>query len=95
LYRISPFCEKKIENDFYDKYPFQRKNHQKGKNKNLPKITTTAYNMKGCLRFFLFSYFEYCQIWLNIHMDDCHLSNITKLKYIYIYILKIAVAHDQ
>jgi hypothetical protein len=28
----------------------------------------------------LLSYFEYCQIWLNILMDDCHLSNIIKLE---------------
>ncbi len=27
-----------------------------------------------------FSYFEYCQIWLNLLMDDCHMINITKLK---------------
>jgi hypothetical protein len=42
---------------------------------NLPKIVTIAYNIKD----FLLSYFEYCQIWLNIIMDDCHLSNTTKL----------------
>ncbi len=23
---------------------------------------------------------RYCQLWLNIFMDDCHLSNVTKLK---------------
>jgi hypothetical protein len=51
-----------------------------------PKINKIAqnrhncYNMKGCLRLFYFKKFEYCQIWLNILMDDCHLSNITKLK---------------
>jgi hypothetical protein len=42
-----------------------------------PKITTTFYINKGCLRF---SYFEYFQIWLNSFMDDCHLNNITKLR---------------
>jgi hypothetical protein len=31
------------------------------------------------LKNFLLSYFEYCQIWLNTLMDDCHLSNIAKL----------------
>jgi hypothetical protein len=25
-------------------------------------------------------YFEYCQVWLNILMDDCPLGNIIKLK---------------
>ncbi len=39
-----------------------------------------CYNMTGCLRLFYFSIFEYRQIWLNILRDDCHLSNITKLK---------------
>jgi hypothetical protein len=29
---------------------------------------------------FLLSYFGYCQIWLNILMDNCHWSNITKLR---------------
>jgi hypothetical protein len=37
--------------------------------------------MKGCLKkIFLLSYFEYRQHWLNILMDDCHSSKITKLK---------------
>jgi hypothetical protein len=31
-----------------------------------PKIVTTAYNMKLVRKIFLFSYFEYRQIWLNI-----------------------------
>jgi hypothetical protein len=39
-----------------------------------------CYYMKGCLRLFYFNIFEYRQIWLNILMDDRHLSNITKLK---------------
>ncbi len=50
--------------------------------KKLPNIITIAYNMKMCLRFktfFLRSYFEYRQLCLNVLMDDCHLSNITKL----------------
>jgi hypothetical protein len=34
------------------------------------------------LKIFLLSYFEYCQIWLNILLVECHLSNITKLKII-------------
>jgi hypothetical protein len=32
------------------------------------------------LQKFLLSYFECCQIRLNILIDDCHLINITKLK---------------
>jgi hypothetical protein len=31
----------------------------------------------------LFSYIEYCQIWLNVLTDHCPSNNITKLKYIY------------
>jgi hypothetical protein len=46
----------------------------------LPEITAIACNMKGCLRIFFVSYFDYRHIWLNIFMDACHLSNITKLK---------------
>jgi len=42
---------------------------------NLPKIVTIAYNIKKIL----LSYSEYCQIWLNTIMDDCHLSSTTKL----------------
>jgi hypothetical protein len=30
--------------------------------------------------FYLLSLFEYCQNWLNLPTDDCHLSKITKLK---------------
>jgi hypothetical protein len=40
----------------------------------------TLPNMKGCFRFSLLSYFEYRQIWLNVLMDQCHLSNIKKMK---------------
>jgi hypothetical protein len=35
-----------------------------------------AYNMKRCLRFFLVSYFEYHQIWLNILMDSHNFLSI-------------------
>jgi hypothetical protein len=42
--------------------------------------TIAANNMKGCFSFFILSYFEYPQIWLNIPVDYYHhLSNITKL----------------
>jgi hypothetical protein len=36
--------------------------------------------MKGFLRIFLLSHFEYCQNWLNILMHDTNFSNITELK---------------
>jgi hypothetical protein len=36
--------------------------------------------MKGFLRIFLLSHFEYCQNWRNILMHDTNLSNITNLK---------------
>jgi hypothetical protein len=45
----------------------------------MAKITTIANNMKGVLKNFLLSYSEYCQIQLNILMDERHMSNITKL----------------
>ncbi len=58
----------------------------------MTKVLAITYNMKGYLSFFLL-YFEYCQIWLNILMDNDHLRNITKLAeekthtiYIYMYI---------
>jgi hypothetical protein len=35
---------------------------------------------EGVLKISLLSYFEYCQIWLNLLLDDSHLSNITKLE---------------
>jgi hypothetical protein len=41
---------------------------------------TIAYNMKRCLRFSTFISLIYCQIWLNILLDHCPLSNIMKLK---------------
>ncbi len=44
-----------------------------------------AKNHCNCLKyekvfFFNFSHFEYCQIWLNVLVDDHHLANITKLE---------------
>jgi hypothetical protein len=42
----------------------------------LKKITTTAYNMKGCFRFVYFHILNITKFgWLNIRMDDCHLHN--------------------
>ncbi len=69
--------------------PFQEKYTRKGKKRFKKKIKIEIvkkchdclYNMKGCLKkIFLLSYFEYRQHWLNILMDDCHSSKITKLK---------------
>lgn len=40
------------------------------------KITTSTCNMKVFSKVFLPSYFEYCWIWLNIHVDD-HFWTIT------------------
>jgi hypothetical protein len=34
--------------------------------KNNFKITTIADNIEGALKIFVLSYFEYCQVWLNI-----------------------------
>jgi len=44
------------------------------------KIITTAYNMNMCSRFFYFHILSIAKIWLNILMDDHHLSNITKME---------------
>jgi hypothetical protein len=41
------------------------------------KIITITCNMKGCLDI-LFSYFGFCQIWLNISIHDHHLSKYYK-----------------
>jgi hypothetical protein len=47
------------------------------------KIAKSCHNClqyESMLKIFLLSYFEYREIWLNMLMDHCHLSNITKLK---------------
>jgi hypothetical protein len=54
---------------------------QKKKFKN--KIIKNHHNCleyKRLLKIFLFFYFEYCQIWLNMLMDHCLVRNTTKLK---------------
>jgi hypothetical protein len=53
---------------------------KKIKTKIIKNFHNCLYNMKGYLKIFLLSYFEYRQHWLNILMDDCHSSKITKLK---------------
>jgi hypothetical protein len=50
----------------------------KKNSKKLPEITTTAYNMKGCLKIFLLSCFECGQIWQNTLIYDGYLSKIAK-----------------
>jgi len=52
-----------------------KKKKKKAKKKG---TDTIAGNLKGWLKNSLLSYFEYCQIWLNILQDDYHLNNITK-----------------
>ncbi len=51
---------------------------QKKNWKKTPKLVTIACSMKGCSRFCTFIFYR--QIWLNILINFCHLSNITKLK---------------
>ncbi len=50
------------------------------------KITQNCHNFlqhERVLEIFFVSYFEYCQIWLHIPMNDCHLGNITLEKKIF------------
>jgi hypothetical protein len=55
----------------------RKKSPEKRTSKNHPKLSQlTTWNLRTLD--FLISYFEYHQIWLNILMDDHHLSNITK-----------------
>ncbi len=71
-------CEKKI---FYHKFPFffwKKKMKGKKNRQKFSQLPTIQY--KRVLKIFQLSQFEYCQIWLNILMDNCHLSNITKVK---------------
>ncbi len=47
------------------------------------KITKNCHNClqhERVLEIFLVPYFEYCQIWLHIPLNDCHLGNITQKK---------------
>jgi hypothetical protein len=65
------------KNKFCQKCPaFLEKKNQKNYLKNCQ--NHLKYE-KGAQDFRL-SYFEYHQIWLNLLMDDCHLSNITPKK---------------
>jgi len=42
-------------------------------------IGYNSHNIEGFLKIIILEH-VYCQIWLNIFIDDCHLNNITKLK---------------
>jgi hypothetical protein len=73
---FSPFCKNILKKNILSQIPCFLKN-------NSTKIiqTSIAYYMKRCLRLLYFHILNrYCQLWLNIFMDDCHLSNVTKLK---------------
>ncbi len=59
---------------------FEKKNlPEKELKKFWPKILTTA-QLEMVLKIFLLSYFEICQIWLNIVMDDCHFEQHQKIE---------------
>jgi hypothetical protein len=61
---------------------FWEKNLQKKRtSKNHPKLSQLLTTWNLATLDFLISYFDYHQIWLNILVDDCDLSNITKLKW--------------
>jgi len=62
------FCHCEKEN-LEREYPVTNSAFQKTNSlqNNSPEITTTAYSMKGCLRFFHF-HILYRQIWLNFRM---------------------------
>ncbi len=78
---------KKAKSFLYSKFFFSA-NLKKAKKNNFffPPVnhpnfaTILAYNMKRVLKIYLLSYFEYFQIWLNLLLDDSHLSNIPKLE---------------
>jgi hypothetical protein len=59
--------------------------------KNSSKFIPIAYKYERVLKIFYFHILSNCQIWLNILMDDHHLSNITELKNteLYVYTVKI------
>jgi hypothetical protein len=74
---LSPFCEKKFKKKkFCNTFPvFQKKSPN-----FFFKIPKIANNLIRFFRFYIFHIFEYCQTQLNILVDYCHLSNVTKLK---------------
>ncbi len=80
FFHLVIFLGEKIE--FYDTFSVlgnKKKRKKEYLESKITKIATIAYNMNTCLRFFTFT-FWYCQIWLNICIDDHALNNITKWK---------------
>ncbi len=70
--KILPYWgEKELKRIFCPKFHFLVEKVTKKNPKNHPKFSP-AYNMKGTLRLFLLSYFEYCQIWLNVLIEDIY-----------------------
>jgi hypothetical protein len=82
---FSPFCENILDNEYpVSNSLFLWENHFREKRKNLLKVI--AKNHLSCLdyervlKIFYFSYFGYCQFWLNTLMGDRHFSNVTKFR---------------
>jgi hypothetical protein len=82
---FSPFCEKYFgQRISCIKLPVLLGKTFQRKPKNLLKVI--AKNHLSCLEYervlkiFYFSYFGYCQFWLNILMGDRYFSTVTKLR---------------
>jgi hypothetical protein len=75
FYDCLPFCKKKTVKKGYSDTKSLKKSPQNikffAKNHN-------CLRHERVLKIFLLSYFEYHQFWLNVLMDDHHLSNIAK-----------------
>ncbi len=69
--------EYSVTNSFFKNMKFQESILR---NKIHQKSSLLLTTWQGIVQIFLLAYIEYCQIWLNILMNDCHLSNITKLE---------------
>jgi hypothetical protein len=71
------FAKSILEKKIHQKILFFSKRicHKKKEIKNHSKFIPTAHNMRErVLQVFLLFYIEYCQIWLNTLIDDCHLA---------------------
>ncbi len=82
LWNFSPFFQKYIgKGMFCNNFHVYKKKSKKLRFLFLgsSKIFTIAYTMNECLRFYTFI-FWYCQIWLNILMDDCPLQQHHKIE---------------
>jgi len=81
--KFLPFCEKYFSMNVLLQIPFfkKRKSSRNHKIWNFTKNDHNCLQHESMLQIFLkFSYFEYCQTWLNTLLDDQHFSNITKLE---------------